>query len=204
MSEEQTKNVEEPLPEEGAGAASEETPAEEPLVEVRTTLTEEKMLAFNKSQAIKLMWVPFALTALIACLGIFYAVKMGERIYGITMCVIGALLPVLYFWLTDHLMKKSIKNSPVLSGHPVQVFAFSEDAARMHEESAVTPSSDTQFAYTAFIRAEEKKAAYYLFIGKAQAYILDADGFTRGTREELSALLTQKLGERFKPLKRSK
>ena len=195
MSEEETKVVEE------AGQATDKTQA---VVTVHTALTEERMLAFNKSQAVKLMWVPFVLTALLAGLGVFYAVKMHEPVYGVTMVVLGALLPVLYFWLTDRLMKKNIRNSPVLSGHPVQVFSFLPVSVSLHEESAVTPSSDTEFAYSAFIRAEEKQSAYYLFIGKHQAYILDAEGFTRGTREDLNALLTQKLGARFKPRKTRK
>ena len=173
------------------------------MIEVRTEVNEERMLAFNKSQALKLMWVPFLLTALLAGLGIVYAVTMHELVYGITMVVIGLLLPVLYLWLTNRLMKKNIKNSPVFSGHLVQTFRFSDEGATLHEESEAVPSSDTELTYAAFIRAEEKREAYYLFIGKHQAYILDAKGVTSGTREELNALLLEKLGNRFKPLKRS-
>ena len=174
------------------------------MKEVRTELTEARMLAFNKSQAVKLIWVPFLLTALMATLGIVYTVKMGELAYGISMIVFGLLMPVLFFFLTDRLMKKSIKNSPVLSGHPVQIFRFADEKVTLSESSNVVATSDTEFAYTAFIRAEEKKTAYYLFIGKAQAYILDADGFTSGTRAELNDLLSQKLANRFKPLQKSK
>ena len=203
MSEEQTKNGEEALPIEGE-AQGEDAAESAPAVEVRTTLTEEKMLAFNRHQAVKLAWVPFLLTALLAGLGLLYALKMGEPVYGITMAVIGLLMPALYFWLTGHLMKKNIANSPVLKGHPVQTFAFWEDAVALHEENTVAPRSDTKFSYDAFVRAEEKARAYYLFIGKSQAYILDAEGFTSGTRESLNALLTQKLGARFKAHKTRK
>lgn len=174
------------------------------MIEIKTILNEKQMLTFNKSQSIKLIWFPFVLTALLAGLGIVYLVRGDEKAYGISMIVLGALMPFLFLWVTNFLMKKTIKKSPVLNGGTTQIFRFTDERVMLNESSKYIAASDTELTYDAFIRAEEKPTAYYMFIGKSQAYILDNKGFTSGSREELNALLSEKMGARFKPLGKRK
>jgi len=57
-------------------------------------------------------------------------------------------------------------------------------------------SGTNDIKYTAMFKAVELRDLFYLFLQPSQAYLLDKKDFTRGTPEELSALLAKVLPEK--------
>ena len=63
-----------------------------------------------------------------------------------------------------------------------------------NESSRYVIAKDTRISYEAIMKVVEKEDAFYLFVDKTQAYIIDAKGFTAGSRKELHDFLIDKLG----------
>lgn len=66
----------------------------------------------------------------------------------------------------------------------------------------ITRASETtgqsQYKYESLLKAYERKDAFYLYAEGIKACVVNKNGFTQGSMEELRSLLKSKLGTKFK------
>ena len=67
------------------------------------------------------------------------------------------------------------------------------------EEGGGGQMASAQFA--ALFGAAETRRDFYIFTSPTEAYLLDKGYFTNGTPEELRALLREKMGDKFHPMR---
>ncbi len=174
------------------------------MIEVKTILSAQLMRKYNRTQAMKRIWIAFALMVVLIGIGIacLFDKDLGMP-FSVPVIIVGVSLPVLYVIFTRAMIERALKNSPLIKNETTQIFRFASDRMMANESSKYVTAQDTQISYDAILKAEEREEAFYLFIGKTQAYILDAKGFTMGSRRELHFFLLDKLGnKKFKYLKR--
>lgn len=174
------------------------------MIEVKTILSAQLMRKYNRAQAMKKIWIAFVGLAVLVGIGVMcmFDDDLGLP-FSVPIICVGIALPVFYMFFTRAMIERALKNSPLIQNETTQIFRFASDRMMANESSRYVTAQDTQISYDAIVKAEEREEAFYLFIGKSQAYILDAKGFTMGSRRELHYFLLDKLGDKkFKYLKR--
>ncbi len=167
------------------------------MVEVKTILNQNLIKKFNADQAKSKVWFVFALTAIFFALGIVcFFVKVIDNFYGVFLIIVGLLLPVIYFLTVRILMNRTLKSSPILKNETTQVWRFLDDKIIFNESGKYVEARDTQFSYEAIHKVEENETAFYIYVSKMQAYIIDAKGFNMGSRHDLHRLLLDKVGSK--------
>ena len=167
------------------------------MIEVKTILNQNLIKKFNADQAKSKVWFVFALTAIFVVLGIVcFFVKFIDTFYSVFLIIIGLLLPVIYYLTVRILTNRVLKSSPILKNETTQVWRFLDDKIIFNESGKYVEARDTQFSYEAIHKIEENENAFYIYVSKMQAYILDAKGFTMGSRHELHGFLINKVGSK--------
>lgn len=166
------------------------------MVEVKTVVTEKLMTAFNSHQARGKIWVSLLAAVVLIALGFL---MLPDPDIGIICCavlvVLGLLMPVLYLLAVNYMMKKAIKNSPLMKSVLTQIFSFG-DEIHLQESSQYIKSNEMTYAWELLYKAVEAPGAFYLYINKTQAFIVDKAGFTQGNPQDLHGLLLEKLGSK--------
>lgn len=169
------------------------------MIEVKTILNANLVQHFNKQQSTRKMWPALIITALFFILGLVVVVTdYIDSMYGFIIMIIGALLPFAYIGITRFLLNKTMKNTTAFMQETIQVWRFLSDKIIFNESGKHVTAHDTQFSYDMIRKVEENNAAFYLYIGRSQAYILDAKGFNIGSRLDFHNLLLDKIGHRYK------
>ncbi len=173
------------------------------MIEVKTILNANLVRKFNMEQAKKRLWFPMALMLVFAVLGIVGIALKWDLFISAFLIAVGVLLPVVY-WLTVRIMQsRMLKNSALVSGETTQIWRFLEDKILFNESGRYVQARDTQVVYDAIYKVTESESAFYLYMSKMQAYIIDAKGITIGTRRGLHDFLLDKLGpKKYKAYKK--
>lgn len=173
------------------------------MIEVKTILNANLVQHFNKQQSTRKMWPVLIITALFFVLGIVVvATDYIKPVYGFILMVVGALLPFAYIGISRVLLNRTMKNTTMFMQETIQVWRFLSDRIIFNESGKHVTARDTQFGYDEIRKVEENNAAFYIYIGKSQAYILDAKGFNIGSRRDFHNLLLDKIGHRYKCAKK--
>ena len=172
------------------------------MIEVKTILNENLVRRFNNGQTMKKIWLPFVLMIAFVVPGVIGLALKWDTFISVFLIAVGLLLPVIYLFTARFMLNRMLKNSPALKNGTTQIWRFLEDKIIFNESGKYVQAHDTQIEYDALFKAEESDTAFYLYISKIQAYILDVKGFTMGSRRELHNLLEEKLGKAFKYPKR--
>lgn len=59
-------------------------------------------------------------------------------------------------------------------------------------------NSHAEYYYEAIHKAYEKADAFYIFIDKRRAFVVDKNSFTQGSADDLKSILLMRLGKKFK------
>lgn len=174
------------------------------MVEVKTILNENLVRKFNTDQAKTKVWFVVLLASVFVALGsICMAAGFLETLYGVLLILLGLALPAIYFLTVRILMNKMIKSSPVLKSGTTQLWRFLDNEIIFNESGKYAEARDTRFSYGMIHKAVENETAFYIYVNKMQAYIIDAKGFSIGSRRDLHDLLINKLGnKKFRYAKR--
>lgn len=167
------------------------------MIEVKTILNENLMRKFNADEAKSKLWLPFILTALFVVLGIVGKITgFLDMFLAVFIVIIGLCLPIIFILTTRLLMNKMLKTSPALNNGITQTWRFLEDEIIFNETGKYVEAHDTHVKYEAVYKVKESDGAFYLYLNKMQAYILDAKGITMGSRRDLHDFLIDKLGSK--------
>ncbi len=176
------------------------------MIEVKTIINPESVKKFNFSQAKSKLWMPCILSLVVLVLGIIYII-FGPKstalfgikdsvLFGVFLIIVALLIPLLYIVMVRAMVNKGIKSAPALLNGTTQIWRFLEDNIIFNESGKYVEAHDTQLSYDAIYKVVERADNFYLFLSKNQAYIIDAKGFTMGSRRELHDLLLNRLGDK--------
>lgn len=120
--------------------------------------------------------------------------KTHSSINKIVMIIIAAIiLAVLMtglFYITPLRAYKKIKDFTC-------EYMFGADGIEA-KSSRPEVNTNANYHYNAIVKAYEFRDAFYLYIDKRQAILVNKNGFTQGNAEELRAVLKEKIGIKFR------
>lgn len=161
-----------------------------------TTLSRGQLYRHNLFQMHKnpIIILSFVIIVLYAIGQLFKFVTNKDMIGFIAvLCMIICLL-ALYILVLPLFGYSKIKNT-------VFEFSFGPESADIRTQRPGA-NAQAQYQYAQFSKAYERKDAFYLYINKRQALIVNKSGFVQGGAEELREILKSKLGRKFKEKKR--
>ena len=167
------------------------------MVRFECGLDEQSVKDLNKHQIKKLWWIYLIFSLLFMGCG---GIRLLERDFfiGIILVVFGALFTPLCILLTFVLQKSNNKAQAIISVQTKSVYTFDAVAVEVQTIKGDEFRERTWMKYSYLHKVEEGNAAYYLFTAKAQCLIVNKAGLAEGTLEELNALLSANLGNKFK------
>lgn len=137
----------------------------------------------------------------LSCITSFILVVIGVFLMffempGYMYIVFGIALPIFINVFIRAMENENIKKSALLRCGAYQTFNFNEESVDIHQESKLGIFNDTYF-YNEFISVYKSKEYYFFFVTRAQAFIVEVNGFISGSDKELDKLLTTVMGKRF-------
>ncbi len=136
------------------------------------------------------------LIALVLCVFLF---ALGLPPLMLALLAAGVLVYVYYTFFMRPAALFRQKEGAALQREVTIVTANGVQRTVKGEEGGGGQAASVQFA--ALFGAAETRQDFYLFTSPAEAYLLDKDFFTNGTPEELRALLCEKMGGKFRPMR---
>lgn len=171
------------------------------MVEFRSKLNGNKSLALNNKTFKKMWWLYAVLTISIIALGIIGIVKKeddSDFFAGVFLIVLGVSITPLCYLVTIFLQKLNDKATVYISDETQEVYTFDEQYMTLTQTRGDVFSTTLKAKYSYIHKVLEDKKYYYLFISKLQSHVIDKSSITQGMLEEMSALLKNTLGEKFK------
>ena len=123
-------------------------------------------------------------------------VLMFFEMPGYIYIVFGVALPIFINFFIRAMENENIKKSALLRCGAYQTFIFNEESVDIHQESKLGVFNDAYF-YNEFISVYKNKEYYFFFVTRAQAFIVEVNGFVSGNDKELDELLIKVMGKRF-------
>lgn len=114
----------------------------------------------------------------------------NPTVFVLILLILFALLVAWIFFATPLRSYKKVKTI-------VNTFSFESDGIHIQTQTDGANAQAT-YQYKTVVKALEKKNAFYLYIDKRRAFILDKEGFTEAGPEELREILGDKMGKKFK------
>jgi len=169
------------------------------VFEAKTKYTKESFIEFQRFSMFrrgasgKTMII---LEAILFIIGIaaFVAAYLENDISIIFYGVLCLFLAVFYLFLPQINYYLIIKKSRAFFDIGVDYSFFNDRFIAVTENDVVKGTSEVK--YEGLFKICETKDCYYLYITRAQSFLLGKDGFTKGTPEGLTAMLTKTLPEK--------
>ena len=157
-----------------------------------TVYTKENVLRFQRfnarifKKAAASTHILFAVLFAMLITGLVYSIVIKGWIFtaiiALGMAVFGRRYYFLYIGPVRKFDQSSFKDAR-------QEYVFRKSGL-----SATMDGEEKKFSYQQLLAAYETTDAFYLYINKAQAFLVDKSGFTQGTAEELARRLYNGLG----------
>lgn len=167
-----------------------------PLIN-RTSITFECMWAFNAHVArlkrrtvSNIVWT--ALWSVMLTVWIVLAVIRPSTTASLALllCAVAVAGHVYMLIFMNVILKRRVQKHPHIGGQ--YAFTFEEDHFT-EDFTSSDAASQSRILYSALLKVEETERYLYLFNQPSTAFLIDKNGFTQGSAEELKALLRQKL-----------
>ena len=134
------------------------------------------------------------------CGGALVALGIYRAEVGIIVCLAFACgFPFFNLFLQLKRIKQSVARNRNFKDTE-QFFVFSEEGISLQIRIG-TRSSDYEVPYAQIVKVYETPTHFYIYIGRAQALILNKKDIDEGNTVELCALLKKGLGKRFREKK---
>ena len=167
----------------------------EKIFENKTKYTDKEYNAFLKSYKeeftkTEIAYMLFNIFFFGMCM--IFAFKENEKILACAL-LIGLLA---YIWLKIIRPTKAVKKdqkSHKVSGHFVNNYEFYKNYFKVENTDG-----NAQIFYLKLYRVVETNAYFYIYISREYAFIVSKLGFTKGTPEEFSKFIKQKVFTKYK------
>lgn len=155
--------------------------------------------AFKTSSVI--VWVFSAVILVFGIIGLIWGEDHEDFVYAMYCVSFAVLFYPLYAGIYA-IMRKFVKpNMAMMSAQTEQQFQFFEDRFMCSQIKGEEFNDFLQAKYSVLFRVVETKEQYFLYISRAQCYVVNKADITAGTIDELNNILASNLGEKFKKLK---
>ncbi len=178
---------------------SEEPEKEAAIVTVsaKTPIDAEVLSALSRRMLLN-AWIPFAvLSVVFAALGAGLWVALDDMALGLSVILVGILIPPGMFGLVYLITPIRAKKSPLALEGKIIEACFS-DKITGSETINGAATRNFEFEYSQILKARETKDYFFLFASKYAAVVVLKSGIFEGTAADLSNTLKEKLGKRFK------
>lgn len=171
------------------------------MVEFRSKLDSSKSRALNNNMFKKLLWLYVVLTVLLIVLGvvgIVFREDGSDFAAGVGLIVLGVLITPLGYLLARFLQKRVDKSATYISDSTEEIYTFDEQYMTLTQTMGDVFTSTLKARYSYIYKAREDNNYFYLYISQMQSHVIDKSSITQGTLEEVTALLKNNLGNKFK------
>lgn len=170
------------------------------MVEIRTKFDENVTKELNKIQMKKSWWIYALFTVIFVLLGVTFGLEAeGDWILGGVFIVIGICFFPLCLLLTKIMQKNINKSMSVLSEETHEIYKFDELKITIEQTKGSSFHAVTETDYSYLFSVKETKDYWFLYISKLQSHVVPKNNIIEGSVEELNAILSEKLGSKFKP-----
>ena len=174
------------------------------MVEFKGTLDSGKTQSVNNRQFKKLWWL-IALFCVVfialGIMGIIFREDESDFYLGIFLICMGALFPLLVFFLTRLTQKRLDKSMHILSDETFETYSFYPDKLVITTRKGDEYEGVVTAKYSYLYKVEETSDTYFLFISKAQTHVIKKSDLTQGSTDELNSYFAANLGSKFRSQK---
>lgn len=172
------------------------------MIEVETVFDFESTQALTKHMLKKFWFVPYAISLLLIVIGVVWFFNEEDLVMRITFLVIFSIFGVLFKPLISYANKKNNQNQAktysLLNKETINYFKFDNDQFYVKTVKGDAFRGETGGLYSELFKAVETDAYFFVFLNAAQAYCVPKKDIITGTAAELSELLKNKFGDKFK------
>ena len=165
-----------------------------------TKLSKVELDALNKYAVWGLFW-KIEIAVIVIGIGMGLLLYLNNIDFGIDIISFAVIFAILYPIIMAILVNSTNKNqNAFVSSETINHYEFTEDYFIENTEKDGEHISMTKLTYDKFLKGIDYGKYIFLFISKAQAYIIDKDCMSVGTVEGLLELLERK-GIKIKKVK---
>lgn len=135
---------------------------------------------------------------IIICLVLFNGYDLDEYFFNIMMSILGPVFiaySLCYNLVT--LPKNNLKKTKLVQGDNPIYYTFFKEYINSKSENGIN-SENTNLEYQKLYKVIETKDYFFFYTTENQAFMVRKNAFTEGTPDELVAILTLRLGDKFK------
>jgi hypothetical protein len=110
--------------------------------------------------------------------------------------LVGVILPVIMHVYSRVLEIEALTKNGYLKKSVVQFFTFNEDGFELEQISNFDSFKEV-YLYKDIIKVIKYKKYYFMYINRAQAFIVNNEDYVYGNEEEFDRLFKEVKGERF-------
>lgn len=153
----------------------------------------EAYKAFQKYQNIKIFILGYICGAVLVALGVYFAFtyRNSALIY-----IMGGILFPGVLHLVYKIKQAEAFSSPLLKYHTSQYFVFDEQGFSLEQISRGNNFED-MYSYKDILSVVKYREYYFIYINRAQAFIVRNEDYVLGNEKEFDDLLEKCLKEKF-------
>ena len=160
---------------------------------IRSIFDIKTFKAFQKYSLKKIFILSYLCALALIGVGVFF---VFTRRHYLIYFIAGVMLPICIH-LFSRIHEIDIVNRNVyLRDTTMQIFTFKEDEIEFEQISKIDTFKD-RYEYKELLSVVKYKKFYFLYINRAQAFIVRSEDYTSGSEEELDELLKNVLGKKF-------
>jgi hypothetical protein len=171
------------------------------MVKFESTLSNERSKELNQFAFKRLWWLMLLCSLLFILFGVLAVMQPDDPVdksVGIILIVFGiGYAPIV--WLVTRLRQKRYDRSmSIMSDETHEVYTFDEHHFTISQVKGLEYEANIDAAYTYFYKVIKTDDAYLFYVSMGHTHIVPRSTMTEGTTEELDALLSSRMGDKFK------
>jgi len=164
------------------------------MIKVRSIYNLKSFRDFQRYTLKKIFILAYCFGILLLCLGILFAF-LEKKVWSAYLLV-GVIFPVIVHAYSRVLEIESLNKNIYLKKSVVQLFTFNEDGFELEQISNFDDFKEV-YLYKDIIKVIKYKKYYFMYINRAQAFIVNNEDYIYGNEEGLDKLFKEVKGERF-------
>lgn len=174
-------------------------------VTFKTKLNAQTATELNKFSLKKIWWLILLISLAFAAFGIVgyvFAEDQADKWMGIFLMAMSVLfLPLV--WLACILLQKFRNRSAAfITRETDEIYRFDEEKLCLEQTSGDEFKSTETVKYSFLYKVNETATHYFVYISKMLCHVVPKSGLKEGTVEDLNAILSAALGNKFVSLKK--
>ena len=163
------------------------------MIRIRSVFDIKAFKAFQNYSLKKVFVLAYICTIILVGIGIYFV--FTARHYMIYF-IAGIMLPICMHLFSRIHEIDAINRNIYLRDTTMQIFTFNEEDIEFEQISKIDTFND-RYEYKQLLSAVKYKKYYFLYVNRAQAFIVKSEDYVNGTEEELDELFKNVFGKKF-------